>query len=101
MMKCVGLAYKNGEFRDDSGKVIKYDNVVLYCTVSLPPDENVFGLQTTEVKIKRSNLDLFLGGYFHPDDIVGHEIQLDYTPLNNKPVLTGIHIFDSIDSGKK
>ncbi len=100
MIKCVGLEYKNGDFTDDSGKVIHYDNVIFHCTIELPPDDNVFGMQTSQVKVKRSLVEYFLGGYFRPEDIVGHEISLEYTPINNKPTLTGIHIFDSVDSGK-
>lgn len=100
MIKCIGLEYKNGDFTDDSGKVVRYDNVVLHCTVSLPPDDNVVGLQTSQVKLKRSQLEYFLNGPFRPDDVVGHELQLEYTPLNGKPVLTGVHIFDSVGSAK-
>lgn len=95
MMKCVGVAFKSGTFQDDRGRSIDFDNVILYCVVELQAD-NLFGVQTAEIKMKRVFLEGCLGGPFDPNDLIDQEVSLEYTPINNRPTLTGVRFFKSL-----
>lgn len=95
MIKCVGIQFKKGSFTDQvSGKDIAFDNVIFHLETRLAPDPTVFGVQVDQVKIKRSSLEYILGGAFDPQAFLDHELILEYTPVNGKPVLTNIQALD-------
>ncbi len=90
MIKCIGYIRKSGNFKDDSGKSIDYDNIILY----LISDENdgVVGFESTQLKIKAASFEKLCPGLYSVNDLLDQTISLDYSLFSDKPVLRSISI---------
>lgn len=92
MVQCVGLKVSNGEFTNrETGEVIAYDNVVLYCLQANVKD--VVGCFPIEVKIKRENFNNITGlTVADASTFVNKELKLDYELCGKYPQLSSITI---------
>lgn len=88
MIKCVGYQFKVGTFEDDKGRSVAYDNVCLYYTSNNNPE--VVGVEAGMLKIKRHQFSAVSA--VPPQDLVGHEMHVEYQPVGGKLVITKIAV---------
>lgn len=93
MIKCVGYIRKAGTFKDNFGKSIDYDNTILY--LESDENDNVVGLESTELKLKTESLTNLCPGIYSANDLVGQVISLVYSFVSKYPVLKSISIVPS------
>lgn len=89
MVKVIGYEFSNGDFTNDKGDVISYDNIKIYTITDA--FENIVGLGSSTLKIKRSDFKK-LTGFEKPDELLEKEIVPVYTPVGNSVRLTAIQI---------
>ncbi len=89
MVKVIGYEFSNGDFTNDNGDVISYDNIKIYTITDA--FENIVGCGSSTLKIKRSDFKK-LTGCEKPDEILEKEIVPVYTPVGNSVRLTAIQI---------
>ena len=90
MIKVVGYEKKKGSFTNQqTGEVIVYDNVILYCINDHV--ENVQGCYVSEIKVKSSDFAKICSGY-EPDDLINKEIKPYYAPYGNRVKLSSIEV---------
>lgn len=90
MIKVVGFEKKKGTFTNQqTGEVIEYDNIILYCTND--SIDNVHGSYVSEIKVKSSDFSKICGG-FKPEELIDHEIKPYYAPYGNRVKLSSMEI---------
>lgn len=92
MTKVIGYELSNGDFTNDKGDVISYDNIKLYTITD--SFENIVGCGSSMIKIKRTDFTKLTGLKF-PDDLIDKEINPVYTPVGNNVRLTSIQVLDN------
>lgn len=98
LIKLVGYAHKEGNFKNDDGEKVEFNNIVLHLLTDTPDDSkfirNFCGMYCSTLTIKYEKLRVL----FPPevktvtdlDSWVNKEIKLEYSLLGSKPILCGI-----------
>lgn len=88
MFEVIGLQEKSGEFEDDHGKTIKYDNIMLYYVTDENPD--IIGFFGKEQKIARAKVKLLNAKDW--SELLGKQIEFNFSMFTGTPVLSGVKI---------
>lgn len=89
MVKVIGYEFSNGDFTNDNGDVISYDNIKIYTITDA--FDNIVGFGSSTLKVKRADFKK-LTGFEKPDELLEKEIVPVYTPVGNSVRLTAIQI---------
>lgn len=78
VIKVLGIKHASGEFNDDNGQLIKYDNYLLY--FESKNNELMFGQCYDFIKLKSRVLLPFIEkvGYKDVKLLIGKQVNLDY-----------------------
>lgn len=78
VIKVLGIKHASGEFNDDNGQLIKYDNYLLY--FESKNNESMFGQCYDFIKLKSRVLLPFIEkvGYKDVKLLIGKQVNLDY-----------------------
>lgn len=92
MTKVIGYELSKGDFTNDKGDVVFYDNIKLYTITDA--FENIVGCGLSMIKIKRNDFTK-LTGLKNLDDLIDKEINPVYTPVGNNVRLTSIQVLNN------
>ncbi len=103
LIKLVGYAHKEGNFKDESGREVAFNSVTLDLLTDTPMDSDCVksqnGMHCSTIKIKTSQLPtLFMPAVKFPADLnswLNQVIRLEYSLLGAKPVLCGISLVNA------
>lgn len=91
MTKVIGYEFSSGDFTNDKGDIISYDNIKLYTITDA--FENIVGCGSSTIKVKREDFEK-LTGLKNPDQLLEKEIIPVYTPVGNSVRLTSIQVLN-------
>ncbi len=106
MTKLLGWKFHRGTFVNKEGKEIDYDNVKMFLESDADPE--VKGFSVAEVNVKRSAsgrvFDCVASDSGIEDalnKLVGKEIDMHYSPLGNRNILTRVSAAPVTSSGSR
>ncbi len=92
MTKVIGYELSKGDFTNDKGDVISYDNIKIYTITDA--FDNIVGCGSSVIKIKRTDFEK-LTGLKKLDELIDREIEPVYTPVGNNVRLTSIKVLQN------
>lgn len=93
MIKIVGFQHKEGSFCDTNGRIVNYNNVVLFYVSDVVRD--VVGCSVGELKIPFDSCKGITGyDYSVLPELVDKNVELSYIPLGKYQQLSSIRVVD-------
>lgn len=89
MTKVIGYELSSGDFTNDKGDVISYDNIKIYTITDV--FDNIVGCGSSVIKVKRTDFEK-ITGLKKFDELIDKEITPVYTPVGNSVRLTSIKV---------
>lgn len=100
MIKIVGFQHKQGDFDNEKGRNIAYDNIILYIICDSVKD--VIGCSVSELKIAFDKCESITGfKYELLPEIINKKVSLNYIPVGKYQQLESIMILPEAAEVKK